>query len=105
MPYDPYVTFPTAPKTVTPEFLAEALEYIMAAIDDLKAENTAIKARLVTLGEEISQQIQQLQDALGDQAAVAEVAADLQTTGAALDQFITSLQADDAPEPPEPVTP
>ena len=74
----------------------------MAAIDDLKTQNDQIKAAIVTLGQEVSQQIQQLQDALGDQAAVAAVASDLQATNVKLQQFVTSLQADDPVVPPAP---
>lgn len=74
---------------------------IVAAIDDLKAENAEIKAAVVTLGEEIAQQIQQLVDAQGDEATQAAVVADLQATRTKLQELTTSLQADDpAPTPP-----
>jgi predicted KAP-like P-loop ATPase len=79
--------------------LVFALEHTMAAIDDLKAQNEQIKTAIVTLGEEISEQIQQLVAAQGNDAEVAAVAADLQATNTKLQEFVSSLQADDVVPP------
>lgn len=105
---------PQTPKTVTDQFLAEALEYIMATQQELQAQLDAQNAALGAHDAAVRRQIQQVADSAAQILALIEELRAGAVTQAQIDDLAentqqlidqtTAMGADDAPAP-EPLPP